>query len=95
VRNMSSTRKALAVMTALKKKGFEEEEGKHHFFYYHYLDGTISPIKTMISHSAKDIDKSIIGKMSRQCNLSKDDFLRLVDCPLTREDYECKLKEVS
>ena len=92
---MASTRKASDVIAALKKKGFELENGSHHFFYYHYLDGTISPIKTMISHSAKDIDKSIIAKMSRQCNLSKDDFLLLVDCPLTRDVYERKLKEVS
>lgn len=89
---MSSTRKASTVMASLMKKGFVKDDGSHHFFYYHYIDGTISPIRTMISHSAKDIDKSIIGQMSKQCQLSKSDFLDLVDCPLSREAYEEKLK---
>lgn len=31
--------------------------------------------------------------MCKQCHLSKSQFLDLVDCPMTREQYETNLKD--
>ena len=30
--------------------------------------------------------------MARQCLLTKPEFLRLVDCPMDRDDYERRLR---
>ena len=35
----------------------------------------------------------LLAQMARQCKLTKSDFLALVDCPLSREAYEEKLRE--
>lgn len=47
-------------------------------------------IRTHTSHGAKpkDLGNSLLKDMAYQCRLSKADFLRLVDCDLTREGYE-------
>ena len=31
--------------------------------------------------------------MAKQCHLTKSEFLGLIDCPLSREEYENKLYE--
>jgi hypothetical protein len=35
-----------------------------------------------------DIGDNLIGKMARQIGLSRSDFLRLVDCPMIREEFD-------
>jgi len=35
----------------------------------------------------------LIAEMAKQCRLKKDDFLKLIDCPMTQDDYEKKLEE--
>jgi hypothetical protein len=40
----------------------------------------------------KEIPDNLIGQMAKQCKLSKSDFLKLVDCPLSRQAYEDILK---
>ena len=37
------------------------------------------------------INDSLLNPMARQCKLDKSDFINLVDCPLSRDDYENKL----
>ena len=39
----------------------------------------------------KDIPDNILGQMARQCLLTKPEFLRLVDCPMSRDEYEERL----
>jgi len=43
--------------------------------------------------NTKDLGDSLIAQMSRQIGLSKGKFLDLVDCPLSREQYDSILKE--
>ena len=48
---------------------------------------------TKTSHSAKEIDDSLLGKMAGQCKLTRQYFDQLIDCPLDRDAYERKLIE--
>ncbi|MGA7497698.1 MAG: hypothetical protein WBX00_13315 [Isosphaeraceae bacterium] len=83
------------VEAALEAKGFIRTEGEHHYFVYHTRDGLKSRARTKTSHSpkTKDIADNILGQMARQCLLTKPEFLRLVDCPMTRDEYERRLRD--
>lgn len=84
---------ALKVRKSLVKKGFIPEEGDH--YYFHYLDdrGKKTKAWTKISHSADDINNPLIKKMAMQTQLSKEEFLDLVNCPLSKEQYRDILRE--
>jgi len=77
----------------LLHKGFAKGEGDHRYFTYHNLKGEKTAVFTKTSHSPKmrDIPDGLLGLMAKQCRLSKGDFLNLIDCPLSREDYEKRL----
>ncbi|SJM94160.1 conserved hypothetical protein [Crenothrix polyspora] len=82
------------VEEALSKKGFVRREGDHHRFIYFTQSGLKTHILTKTSHTPKmkEIGDGLLGQMAKQCCLTKTDFLRLLDCPLTREQYEILLK---
>jgi len=88
-------RKKTKVESALRNKGFEQTEGDHHFFVYLTIEGKKTAVRTKTSHTPKmkDIPDNLLSQMAKQCKLSKDDFFRLLDCPLSREDYEELLTE--
>lgn len=77
----------------LKKKGFTDAKNKsadHHYIELFYEGRLI--LHTKMSHgSARDIGSPLIGKMARQCRLSKPDFMDLAKCPLSREAFINKL----
>ena len=83
------------VEAALQKKGFELDERHHHYFTYVTLDVKVTAIKTKTSHTKKmkEIPDNILSLMAKQCHLKNSTFLKLVDCPLSREDYEALLQE--
>lgn len=81
------------VMASLEKKGFAVSEGDHSYFIYHTQAGKKTIVKTKVSHSGKDLPKSLMAMMAKQCKLTTSDFHNLVDCPLSREEYEGKLAE--
>ena len=82
------------VEAALEAKGFVRAEGDHHYFVYHTREGLKTRAQTKTSHSPKihDIADNLLGPMARQCLLTKPEFLRLVDCPMDRDDYERRLR---
>lgn len=84
-------RKQTDVERALRGKGFAQSESHHHFFIYHSTSGRKTTVKTKTSHGQREISDDLLGKMAQQVKLSKGDFLDLVDCPLSREEYEAKL----
>lgn len=84
-------RKQADVERALRSKGFIQSESHHHFFIYHSSAGRKTPVKTKTSHGQREISDDLLGKMALQVKLSKGDFLALVDCPLSRDEYETKL----
>ncbi len=79
------------VEQALTNKGFERDESHHHLFFYRTLRGQLTAIRTRTSHSGKTLDDYLLRQMAKQCRLDRPDFIRLVDCPLTREGYEKQL----
>ncbi|MEI7866941.1 MAG: hypothetical protein WCI11_03545 [Candidatus Methylumidiphilus sp.] len=78
---------------ALIQKGFERKEGDHHLFVYMTSQGKKSSVRTKTSHTPKmkEINDGLLTQMARQCRLNKQEFLNLVDCPLSREKYETLL----
>ena len=82
------------VQGGLLNKGFQPHEGDHHYYIYWSADGRKSMAKTKTSHgSGRDLSDDLLAKMAKQCGLTKQQFLRLVECPLAREDYERLLRE--
>ncbi len=78
------------VESALETKGFNRTEGDHSYFYYCTFEGKKTTARTKTSHTPKmkAISDDLLGKMARQCHLTKQQFLNLVDCPLNRQGYE-------
>ena len=75
---------------SLVKKGFIQSQGDHNFLRYFY-NGKLC-FSTKVSHgSDKELDDYLIKKMSVQCKLDKNDFLNLINCPLSAEGYLEKL----
>lgn len=79
----------------LLRKGFQESNSDHWKFVYYNLYGQKTSIFTKISYGSKhkDVSDDNLGKMAKQCRLSRGEFDDLLDCPLSREEYERKLQE--
>jgi hypothetical protein len=82
------TRDKKEVEASLIKKGFRTKENDHRYFIYYDTTGKKQPILTKTSHSMKCISDDLLVQMSKQCKLTKKQFLDLVDCPLNRTEYE-------
>ena len=82
------TYKQKTVEKSLKKKGVLQDDKHHHYFHYHDLSGRKTRVYTYTSHGSQDIDDYLIGKMAKQCCISKPQFKQLIDCPLKQPDYE-------
>ena len=89
---MAGTPKPRNVEAALLAKGFELVNQRHRTFNY-VPDGQKTQITTWMSHSRADLSKNLVGLMARQCKLTKDEFLSLVDCTMSGPDYRDILKE--
>jgi hypothetical protein len=61
---------------------------------YRSTTGKKTTAKTKTSHTPKmkSIGDDLLGKMAKQCCLTKTQFLELVDCPLDRRGYEAILE---
>ena len=81
-------RKQRDVERGLVKKGFQRTESHHHFFVYYSCDGKKTTVKTKTSHGTRELSSYILQQMARQIQLSKIDFLNLIDCPMSRHQYE-------
>ena len=87
------------VLTGLKKKGFREDtkcNRDHTVLAYYDENGRFSGISTSVSRGTKyrEIRDDLLFKMARQCRLErKEEFLDLVKCPMSREQYEHLLVE--
>ena len=87
-------RKARRVESALLAKGFHRLDSKHLKFRYHRLDGGRTAVRTVMSHGGnRDVADALLSRMARQCGLSRREFERLIDCPMSQEQYEDLLRE--
>lgn len=82
------------IITSLTKKGFiKRDGGKHIGLCYVDSSGRKTIAHTSLSYSHKKIGEPLLSKMARDCQVDKIDFLHLIDCPLSRDEYESKLRE--
>jgi predicted RNA binding protein YcfA (HicA-like mRNA interferase family) len=82
------------VEAALKRKGFQQDDGDHHWFFYWTSDGKKTTVRTKTSHgSTKDLGDGLLKEMAGQVRISKVQFLDLVDCPMSREQYQQLLED--
>lgn len=84
-------RKQREVERSLIAKGFQSREGDHNYFLYWSKAGKKTAVFTKTSHGVREIDDHLLGRMAKQCKLSRADFDQLIDCPLDRDGYEAKL----
>lgn len=92
---MSSIRSRDAIQESFLRKGFQEKQGGDHWRYIYFsCGGQKTAVHTKLSRGSKYKYPSdaLIAQMAKQCRLAKGDFLALVDCPLSREGYEEKLR---
>lgn len=87
-----SSLKTRKIKTSLKKKGFKEGNGDHKY-YFLYINDRKTSIFTKISHGEGEINDFLIKQMSKQTRLEKNEFLDLINCPLSYEEYIELLKQ--
>lgn len=87
-----TTLKTDKIKTSLCKKGFQENKHKDHIYFYYFVDGKKSAVYTKISHGVNEIDDALVGLMARQTKLKKSDFIKLIECTLSKEEYYDKVK---
>lgn len=93
---MGNSRARSAIQESLVKKGFLLKEGGDHWRYvFPSRNGKKTPVRTKISRGSKYkyLSDPLIAQMAKQCKLTKSDFLALVDCPMSRQEYETKLQQ--
>ena len=73
-------------MWGLTRKGFRGRENDHTYLHL-FVDGRKTVVYTKVSHGEKQIGDKLLAVMARQLNLSKREFLDLIDCPLSHDDY--------
>ena len=84
-------RKQADVEKSLLNKGFQAGGGDHNYFFYYSKAGKKTIVRTKTSHGSREIDDNLLAQMAKQCKLSNKDFGLLIECPLSRDDYEAKL----
>jgi hypothetical protein len=83
---MRSVRKTKHMESALGKKGFERDN-RHHRIWRLWVNGRVSTVSTMFSHGATDYGINLLKKVSRQLNLTADEFDKFMDCPMDGDEY--------
>ena len=78
----------------LLKKGFNiaENKSQDHLWLELFHKGKLV-LHTKISHGASDLGDYLIKQMSHQCKLSKQEFMDLANCPMSKEHYFRLLKD--
>ena len=79
------------VERGLTAKGFVETQGDHHYFTFYTDAGLKTPVFTKTSHGMREVGDPLLGLMAKQCRLSRREFFALLDCQLSRDDYEALL----
>lgn len=72
---------------ALCKKGFVRSN-KHHRMFRFYYKGKKTPVKTRLSHGAKEYNDNLLGQMKKQLKLpEKQQLIDFIECPLDEKKY--------
>jgi len=82
------------IISSMTKKGFKlDVDGKHKRLIYMH-NGKTSSIVTHYSHSSDEVGDFLIKKMADQIKISKKQFLELVECTLSADDYLKLVKHI-
>lgn len=82
-----ASRKPREVREGLEKKGFAVSNVDHKR-YVLFVGGEKTKIRTKVSHGSKsEIGDPLLSVMARQVRLRKIEFLNLIDCPMSQNDY--------
>jgi len=82
-----ASRSIKVIKEALLNKGFVDEPiGKHRKLRL-CVNGDDTGIYTFYSHSAKECDDFILGRMAKHLRLMRVQLNDLIDCTLTKERY--------
>lgn len=84
--------KSKDVHKKLLSKGFQSINTDHIHLVF-CVGNTKTKIKTRISHGGRIIDDYLIKQMSLQLHLEKSEFLDLVDCKFSHDQYLEKMKK--
>ena len=79
-------RKTREIARDLERKGFIKSKRDHTFFLL-YVENKKTSIFTKISHGKKEYDSYLLGRMAKNLRISNSQFIDLLDCPLSREEY--------
>jgi len=74
-------RKNKVIVRRLMKKGFDARMSKHIKLVFMY-NGRDTGIRTWVSHGKAEISDQLLSRMAEQLNLSRQQFLDLIDCRL-------------
>jgi hypothetical protein len=89
---MVSVLKQDEIEQAIKKKGFRQSNNDHRY-YVLYVDGK-KEAGTFMSHGKnQDISAPILNAMAKELGISKEDFIDLIKCPRSAEEYVIKKRE--
>ena len=67
---------------ALQRKGFEGEVRGGHMWYYFTVDGRHTGLHLFRSLRDDDLHEGRIGQMARRMQMSREEFMSVVDCTL-------------
>jgi len=84
-------RKHREIRRGLEAKGFVADLQRSHIvFVYKDLQGHTTTARTVLSHSAggNEVGDSLLAKMARQVGLDRSALLRLIDCPMCRDEFD-------
>lgn len=79
------------VRRALVSKGMIPTDSHHHMFR-RTVDG-VTQLVTRLSHGEKEVTERTARLMAKQCVLHFDEFTRLVECPLSPEEWDNCVRE--
>lgn len=71
---------------ALESKGFIQNQS-HHTFYTLYVNNIKTSVRTKISHGDIEYSEHLLKRMYKQLKLNKNEFLKLIECPLSKQAY--------
>lgn len=80
------------IRTALLAKGFVSHHTDHEYFALK-VAGQKFPIRTKISHGQTKIEEQLIRAMAKQLYLTNSEFIDLISCTISGEQYVQLLKE--
>ena len=81
-----SPKKTVQIASALQSKGFRPSN-RHHTYYILYVNGRKTSVRTKVSHGIREYGKSLLGQMSKQLGVSRRQLDRLIECPMSEEEY--------